>query len=94
MLIIFYTNVSVHEAIEMTLDMLFKRSIPPPIPFIRQQLKQLLEMVVCNIPFRFLDNTYIQINGVTMGSPLGPILADLFTSNLEQKLTRFSTNKP
>jgi hypothetical protein len=89
-----YTNVPVNEAIEITLDMLYKRSIPPDIPFTRIQLKQLLEMAVCNIPFRFIDKIYIQIDGVAMGSPLGPLLADLFMSNLELKLNRFSTNKP
>jgi hypothetical protein len=89
-----YTNVPVHEAIEITLDMLFKRSNPPNIPFTRPQLKNLLEMSVTDIPFRFLDKLYIQVDGVAMGSPLGPILADLFMSNLELKLNRFSTNKP
>jgi len=49
---------------------------------------------VCDIPFRFGDKIYTQIDGVAMGSPLGPILADLFMSNLEPKLSRFSTNKP
>ncbi|CAF1424659.1 unnamed protein product [Didymodactylos carnosus] len=68
--------------------------IPPPILYPRQQLKRLLEIAVCNIPFRFLNKTYLQIEGVAMGSPLGPILADLFMTKLEQNLSRFSTNKP
>ncbi|CAF3764573.1 unnamed protein product [Rotaria sp. Silwood1] len=89
-----YTNVPVHEAIEITLDMIFKKSSSPPIPFNRSQFKQLLEYAVCNVPFRFLDKIFLQIDGVAMGSPLGPILADLFMSNLEQKLNKFSTNKP
>ena len=89
-----YTNVPVHEAIGVTLNMLFKRPNPPSMPFTRSQLKQLLQYAVCNVPFRFLDRTYIQVDGVAMGSPLGPILADLFMSNLEQKLNKFTTNKP
>ena len=89
-----YTNVPVQEAINITLDMIFKRPSPAPIPFDRTQLKQLLEISVCNIPFRFLNDTYVQCDGVAMGSPLGPILADIFMSNLEIKLNRFSTNKP
>ena len=89
-----YTNVPVNEAIEITLDTLYKRENPPPIPFNRAQLKTLLEMSVCHIPFRFLDKVYIQTDGVAMGSPLGPILADLFMSKLEAKLNRFSKNKP
>ncbi|CAF3227047.1 unnamed protein product [Rotaria sp. Silwood2] len=89
-----YTNVPVYEAIEVTLDMLFKNSDSPPIPFHRSQLNKLLEYAVCNIPFRVLDKTFVQVDGEAMGSPLDPILADLFMANLEQKLIRFSTNKP
>jgi hypothetical protein len=89
-----YTNVPVKEAIEITLDMLFKTSKPPNIPYTRSQFEKLLKIAVCDIPFRFFDKTFTQIDGVAMGSPLGPILADLFMSNLEQKLNKFSTNKP
>ena len=89
-----YTNVPVHEAIQITLDILYKKNNPALIPFSRAQLKQLLEFAVCNTPFRFFDKTFIQIDGVAMGSPLGPILADVFMSNLELKLNRFTTNKP
>ncbi|CAF5034961.1 unnamed protein product, partial [Rotaria sp. Silwood1] len=89
-----YTNVPVHEAIEITLDLLFKTPKSSNITYTRSQFKELLKIAVCDIPFRFLDKTYTQIDGVAMGSPLGPILADLFMSNLEQKLNRFSTNKP
>ncbi|CAF4969727.1 unnamed protein product, partial [Rotaria sp. Silwood1] len=48
-----YTNVPVQEAIHITLDMIFKRPSPAPISFDRLQLKQLLEISLCNIPFRF-----------------------------------------
>ena len=87
-----YTNVPVHEAIEITLDMLFKNPNSPSIPFNRSQFKQLLEHAVCNVPFRFLDRKFVRIDGVAIGSPLGPILADLFMSNLEQKLNSLPTN--
>jgi len=70
-----YTNVPVYEAIDITLDMLFKRSSPPPVPFNRSQLK-LLEFAV------------VQFNRIAMGSPLGPILADIFISILEIKLNK------
>ena len=89
-----YTNVPVHESIKIALDIIYKRDHPPPIPFDRSQLKHLLELAVTNIPFRFLNKTYVQTDGVAMGSPLGPILADIFMTNLETKLNKFSTNKP
>ena len=40
-----------------------------------------------------MNENYIQQNGVAMESPLGPVLADIFMSNLENKLNRFSKNK-
>ena len=89
-----YTNVPVSEAIEITLDLLFEQTDKPDLLFDREQMKHLLEIAVCNVPFRFLNNTYIQRDGVAMGSPLGPILADIFMCNLEKKLNRFTKNKP
>ena len=44
--------------------------------------------------FRFQDRVFRQIDGVAMGSPLAPILADLWMQKMERKLNRFSTNKP
>ena len=73
-----YTNIPVHKAIQITLDILYKRNKPALISFNRSQLKQLLEFTVCNIPFRFFNKTFIQIHGVAMDSPLGPILAEIF----------------
>jgi 5-methylcytosine-specific restriction endonuclease McrBC regulatory subunit McrC len=52
-----YTDVPVNEAIKITLDNLFKGKNQPSIPFDRTQLKELLELAVCYIPLRFLDNT-------------------------------------
>ncbi|CAF5092844.1 unnamed protein product [Rotaria sp. Silwood1] len=37
---------------------------------------------------------YKQIDGVAMGNPLAPIIADLWMQKIEEKLNRFSTNKP
>ena len=89
-----YTNVPVYEAIDATLDHMFKPSKRIDLPFNRDQMKKLLEMSVCNAPFRFQDRNFRQIDGVAMGSPLAPILADLWMQKMERKLNRFSTNKP
>ena len=91
-----YTNVPVKESIDIAVDMLYKNRTSPAVdlPFNRTQMKHLLEFAVCNVPFRFLDKYYVQCDGVAMGSPLGPILADLFMSKLEEKVNKFSTNKP
>ena len=45
--------------------------------------------------FLYKDELYQQINGVTMGSPLGPTLANFFMANLETKLiNKLQTSKP
>ena len=36
-----------------------------------------------NVQFQFNNKYYRQIDGVTMGSPLGPLLADVFMAKLE-----------
>ncbi|CAF2983882.1 unnamed protein product, partial [Rotaria sp. Silwood2] len=38
-----------------------------------------------NLHFRFYNKYFRQIEGVSMGSPVAPIVADLFISNLEEK---------
>ena len=89
-----YTNVPVNEAINITINNLEKEKSLKNTPFDKRQMKKLLELAVCNVPFRFREKHYIQCDGVAMGSPLGPILADIFMSNLEKKLNKFSSNKP
>ena len=88
-----YTNVSVKEAIEIALDLIYKSKKSDTL-LSRQQMKQLLQLAVCDIPFRFMDKLYVQQDGVAMGNPLAPILADLFMIKMEEKLKRFTKNKP
>ncbi|CAM4849385.1 unnamed protein product [Rotaria magnacalcarata] len=89
-----YTNVPVKEAIDIVVESMEKSKTIKNTPFNKKQFKKLLELAVCNVPFRFMNEYYIQCDGVAMGSPLGPILADMFMSKLENKLNKFSKNKP
>ena len=89
-----YTNVPVSEAIEIALDELYKKPTKVESALKRDPMRKLLNFAVRDIPFRFLNDQYSQVDGVAMGSPLAPILADLFMNKMEQKLNRFSTNRP
>ncbi|CAF0778504.1 unnamed protein product [Didymodactylos carnosus] len=90
-----YTNIPVYEAIEAALDLIYVDGIKPnDIPYYRNEMKELLKLAVCDVPFRFQAELYKQKDGVAMGSCLAPILADVFMIKLEQKLNKLLFNKP
>ena len=45
-------------------------------------------LILCtkNVHFTFESRTYVQTDGVTMGSPIEPVLADIFMIELENSL--------
>ena len=56
----------------------------------RYQFKRLLHVNICVKANHFLfgDKLYDQVDGVAIGSPLGPVLANIFMSNSEEKLLK------
>ena len=80
-----FTNVPLDETIETILQKVYvekkiKTSILKPI------LKELLLLCTKHLHFRFNGETYTQIDGVAMESPLGPLLANIFMISLEEKV--------
>ena len=53
--------------------------------FNKEQLRKLLQLAVKENHFLFNRRLYDQIDGMAMGSPLGPTLANIFMSVLEQR---------
>ena len=49
-------------------------------------LKELLYLCTKQLHFTCNNNFYIQCDGVAMGSPLGPLLANIFLTSLEEDL--------
>ena len=45
-----------------------------------------MQLATSSVEFSFNNNMYQQIDGVAMGSPLGPALANIFVGHQEQKL--------
>ena len=54
----------------------------------RTAFRELLELATLDSYFFFNGDIYQQIDGVAMGSPLGPTLANIFMSHMEKKWLR------
>ena len=78
-----FTNVSLNETIQICQDKLYALPDPPVIP--RPVLKKLLEFATKKSHFIFDGQYYDQIDGVALGSPLGPVLANIFMCHFEEK---------
>ena len=82
-----FTNVPLDETIEICLTKLYFLPDPPALPPL--VLKTLLEFATKKSHFVFDGHYYDQIDDVAMGSPLGPVLANISMCDFEQK---FLTN--
>ncbi|XP_068756921.1 uncharacterized protein [Montipora capricornis] len=78
-----FTNVPLDETIQICLDRLYALPDPPQLP--RSVLKDLLPFATKKSHFIFDGQCYDQIDGVVMGSPLGPVLANIFMFHFEEK---------
>lgn len=52
----------------------------------RRDFEHLLRIATSQTHFIFDKKMYVQHNGVAMGAPLAPIIADIFMSHLEETL--------
>ena len=52
----------------------------------KKEMKELLLLCTKNVHFTFNQQIYIQVDGVAMGSPVVPLLADTFMIELERSL--------
>ena len=78
-LAIYKLNVPLEEKLDICLDKLYFLVNPPALP--RVVLRKLLEFVTKKSwknRFHFDGKHYDHIDGVAMGSPLGPVLAKIF----------------
>ena len=75
-----FTNVPLAETIEICTDDSMAPSFPHNI-FVK-----LMQLATFSVKFSFNNNMHQQINGVTMGSLLSPVLANIFVGYQEAKL--------
>ena len=79
-----YTNIPIDETIDIILKQLYDTRPTPPL-IDRTDFKKLLTFATKNSHFLFDGKIYDQIDGVSMGSPLAPLLAEIFLQEFEKK---------
>ena len=72
-----FTNIPLNETIEIITSNIEDEHISS-YGLEKSQLSKLLNLATCNNAFTFNGKLYNQVDGVAMGSPLGPVFADVF----------------
>ena len=80
-----FTNVPLEYTIDLILDKVYKKKLVKT-KLKREEMKELLEICTKELHFSFNGKIYQQTDGVCMGSPLGPVLANVFMVHLEEAI--------
>ena len=88
-----FANIPLQETIDIAINLIFNHN--PNLNITRKQPKKLFLFAPSQTHFIFNSKFYNQINGVAMGSPLAPVLANIFMGFHESKwLNEFNLSKP
>ena len=87
------TNIPFQETIDIAINLVFNHNLNLNIT--KNELKKLFIFATSWTHFIFNSKFYYQIDGVAMGSPLAPVLANIFMGFYESKwLNEYNLNKP
>ena len=78
-----FTNVPLEETIDICANALYRNDDAEPTALSEDSFRTLLRTVTSGVEFSFNGTMYRQIDGVAMGSPLGPVLANIFVGYWE-----------
>ena len=88
-----FTNIPLNETINIAVDLILENE--PSLKMSRKQLVQLFNFATSKSHFSFKDELFDQIDGVAMGSPLGPVLANVFMGYHERNwISNYNKEKP
>lgn len=80
-----FTNVPLEKTVDIIINKVYKeKKIKTKIK--ADKLRELLYLCTKEGHFTFNNETYVQIDGVMMGSPLGSLIANIFMCELETKV--------
>src|SRR5215469_14219105 len=75
-----FTNIPTLETIDIIINSLFPTPTSTREGLSLKQFRSLLTTTVASSPFIFNSTLYTQVDGMPMGSPLGPTFANIFLS--------------
>ena len=78
-----FTNVPLDHTIEICRQTLYHHNDICPPTLHEDEFVELLRKVTSGVEFSFNNTMYRQCDGVAMGSPLGPVLANIFVGHCE-----------
>ena len=79
-----FTSVPLDFTIELILDKVYQEKLIDT-KLKREGMKRLLEICTKDMQFSFDEKIYRQVDGVAMGSPLGPVIANIFMGGTGKK---------
>ena len=79
-----FTNIPLDETVDICVDIVYNKRKKVK-GMLKRYFKQLLTLSVKSSFFLFNGVYYKQVDGVTMGSPLGPTLANIFLTYYEDR---------
>ena len=71
-----FTNIPLQETIDIAINFIFNHN--PNLSITKKKLKKLFLFATSQTHLTFNNKLYNQIDGVAMGSPLAPVLANIF----------------
>ena len=79
-----FTNVPVNETIDIIIEKLFPGDDSKYYNMSKKEFRQLLSLAVKDSVFIFDKKIFKQVEGLAMGSPLAPVMANIFLCHFEK----------
>ena len=84
-----FTNVPLDDTIDICARRLYHNDDDIDLPWLPETgFRRLMLMVTSGVEFSFGDVMFKQTDGVAMGSPLGPVLANVFVGYCESRIDK------